>query len=244
MRHLATPKLRKHFLLSFSFIAFFGIFSHWTIAQQMTFNMNGIEFVAGNGTIENGYINVQNQTQDTLSIEWRVIENTTSNDWFLQFCDFEECATNEFIPLPTSRAGSIPPGYNDQWYLGVDLGGQAWSHAVWEIEVEVFNSGIKDTLKWIVAEPNSIQEAAQEAATEISVFPNPGTGFFRLTSNHFGNEAVSYEILNLSGQTVKVGVVRSNEEAVNAEMLTPGVYFIRAANVSGSGYSVTKWIKK
>lgn len=225
------------------FVLFIGIISgvNPLFSQMLTTDKEEVEFFAGDGSIINGYIAIENETNDTLSIEWRVLESTVNNDWFIQFCDFEECATNEFGPLPSSRAGEIPPGYSDQWYLGVDLTGNTWSQALWQIEIEYFDSGLRDTLTWIVAKPSNVGDM-DSYENNLSLYPNPASNLINIKNPD--NRSLNYRILDVAGKELRTGIVTSDREPVNIDVLPSGMYFISVTDAQTGNKQLMKFIKQ
>lgn len=219
----------------------FSAFPLYTNAQKLTFEKYEVLFEAGDGDFINGYIDVENLTGDTLAIEWRVIENTTNNDWLIQFCDFIECTTNEFGPLPTSRGGDIPPGYSDQWYLGVDVRGLPGSQAVWQIEVEYFNSGLKDTVIWNIDKPSNVA-SIDAYVKDISLYPNPASNLIQVSNTE--NRMLHYRILDVSGKELSSGRVSRDQEPLNIEALSSGLYFFNITDEQTGSQQLLKFIKR
>jgi hypothetical protein len=70
---------------------------------------------------------------------------------------------------------------------------------------------------------------------EYLIFPNPSTDFITVKSL---NPVIAYEIINLSGKTIKTGISDGEIEIKN---LDNGIYFIRIN--SEHNYQVLKFIK-
>jgi hypothetical protein len=65
----------------------------------------------------------------------------------------------------------------------------------------------------------------------ISIYPNPSNGNFTVVSS----EDVNIEILEMSGKLLKEVSVKSNQEqAINLDNVTAGVYLIRVFNQNSS----------
>lgn len=70
---------------------------------------------------------------------------------------------------------------------------------------------------------NSISENISEE--NISVYPNPGKGIVNLECR-IQNENTTFQILDISGNAVKTGILKSKKERIDIMDLSKGVYFI------------------
>lgn len=178
----------------------------------------------GNNDYINAYIPIQNQSGNPLDIEWNVIENTLNPDWMLQFCDFEFCYTNDFEPLKTNSSGTLVDDYDDDWYLGVALAGNPADSAMWVVEITNLTDGVKDTMVWVVTDrdPVSVNQKTKHSIN-ISLYPNPASNLIQVSNPE--NRSLQYRVLDVSGKELTSGRVSRDQEPVNVEALSSGLYF-------------------
>jgi uncharacterized repeat protein (TIGR01451 family) len=91
-----------------------------------------------------------------------------------------------------------------------------------------------------VQNPTAI-EPTQQDRLALSVFPNPTTGSFTLSTSLNAKGPVSIELLNLTGQRVYQAAYQaaagSFQCLVDAKDLSNGLYFVQIRSASGSGQS-------
>jgi hypothetical protein len=81
--------------------------------------------------------------------------------------------------------------------------------------------------------PDEDPVAADEAVSELKVFPNPSDGRFQLTFEYTGNIKISAKVYDITGKLVKdisedlVTIERSVNAQVDLESPRSGIYFIR-----------------
>ncbi|MBK8348693.1 MAG: T9SS type A sorting domain-containing protein [Saprospiraceae bacterium] len=74
--------------------------------------------------------------------------------------------------------------------------------------------------------------------SEASVHPNPATDMIRISAD----QAVSYSIINMSGQTVKQGAMQ-NDNIIDISHLSSGTYIVDIL-VHNNKHIIQKLIKK
>ena len=88
--------------------------------------------------------------------------------------------------------------------------------------------GINDSVNTSILNNEILKE-------EYLIFPNPSTDFITVKSL---NPVIAYEIINLSGKTIKTGI---SDVEIEIKNLDNGIYFIRIN--SENNYQVLKFIK-
>jgi hypothetical protein len=88
---------------------------------------------------------------------------------------------------------------------------------------------------------NTIKIADENAATEVVVYPNPTTEKISITNSNLNFAAVSYKVINLTGDIVKVGTASVNE--INVSELAAGMYMLSVIDEANEAVTV-KFIKK
>ena len=76
--------------------------------------------------------------------------------------------------------------------------------------------------------------------SKATIYPNPATGSsFTLRADLPANRSNTYLLTDMSGRTVKGGMITSTQQQVNIYQLAPGNYTIKLSNGE-----VVKWIKE
>ncbi len=218
--------------------------------SQLTFDKKSDTCTLENGVEHKAEITIYNNSTTDYGITWRTISSTlldndgSGNHWSMQYCECNNCYTNEFNPLPTSGACADPmlAGTSQKWYLTVDPDGQALTDGEMLIEVTNTVTKTKDTLTYVVLSPNSISEVTNFG--KISAFPNPANEELNIKyalSNVSNPEITIYNILGQSLQSVSVTQLNGTT-TVNTGNLKDGMYFyVLKANgqrISSSRFNV------
>lgn len=88
---------------------------------------------------------------------------------------------------------------------------------------------------------NTIKIADENAANEVVVYPNPSTDKISIANSNLNFTAVSYKVMNLTGDVVKVGTASMNE--INVSDLAAGMYMLSVVDDANEAVTV-KFIKK
>jgi hypothetical protein len=72
-------------------------------------------------------------------------------------------------------------------------------------------------------------ERITQKRENITLFPNPASSHINILSN---STPLEYELLNIKGQLVKSGTLKSNNAQLNVSSLNNGVYFLKVGNQS------------
>lgn len=79
----------------------------------------------------------------------------------------------------------------------------------------------------------------QNAASLISVYPNPANEFVTVSMNIPTINAATYQFFDLAGRLVKSGQISGNNSKINISDITDGIYF---CTISGKDFITTKKI--
>jgi hypothetical protein len=88
---------------------------------------------------------------------------------------------------------------------------------------------------------NTIKIADENAANEVVVYPNPTNDKISIANANLNFAAVSYKVMNLTGDVVKVGTSNINE--INVSDLAAGMYMLSVIDEANEAVTV-KFIKK
>ena len=88
---------------------------------------------------------------------------------------------------------------------------------------------------------NTIKIADENASNEVVVYPNPSTDKISIANSNLNFAAVSYKVMNLTGDVVKVGTSNINE--INVSDLAAGMYMLSVIDEANEAVTV-KFIKK
>jgi hypothetical protein len=81
----------------------------------------------------------------------------------------------------------------------------------------------------------SITTGIKEVAKENNLFyPNPASDFIILSTNHPDNEDLTLNIYNVSGLLINAGTLRNNQQKINIEELSNGIYMVEIKSKEGS----------
>ena len=197
----------------------------------------------GEGNYVNAYIPIENTSGGELDIEWQTLENTLNPDWNLQFCDFEFCYTNDFQPLKSNSSGTLTDDYDDDWYLGVDLNGNAADSAMWVVEITTVSSGSKDTMVWVVTDKQPVStDDLQGGYTQVSLFPNPASNQINIKNPDARH--LNFRILDVAGKELKNGRVTRDHEPITIDALPAGMYFVAVTDENSDNRQLLKFIKQ
>ena len=88
---------------------------------------------------------------------------------------------------------------------------------------------------------NTIKIADENSSVDIVVYPNPSTDKISIANSNLNFAAVSYKVMNLTGDVVKVGTASVNE--INVSDLAAGMYMLSVIDEANEAVTV-KFIKK
>lgn len=228
----------KYFITVLLFIPFYSF-----QAQTLQIGSDTAFLDPGDGEYVNAYIPIKNVSGGEVDIEWQTLENTLNPDWNLQFCDFEFCYTNDFEPLKSNSSGTLTDDYDDDWYLGVDLNGNAADSAIWVVEITTVSSGTKDTMVWVVTDKQPVSTGDLQAGyTQVSLFPNPAANQINFKNSNARD--LNYRILDVAGKELQNGRVTRDNEPITVHALPAGMYFIAVTDEDSDDRQLLKFIKQ
>ncbi|MGB0390079.1 MAG: T9SS type A sorting domain-containing protein [Salibacteraceae bacterium] len=213
--------MKKLLLLSAVFIMSLGA------TAQLSFDQDTASLTMEANVSHKAEILVSNTGNHKVKIRWSLISSTLNDDWGLQFCECNNCYTNDFGPLPTSGAcaDSMDIGESLKWYLTVNPYNEPMEKGEWIIKVTNVTDNISDTLYYYAKNPLSVNNISANA--NVTSFPNPANDElvinYELTNvskpqltiySIVGEEIATYQLNNIGG------VLR-----LNTQELKNGMYF-------------------
>ncbi len=223
----------KNLLLLLSFIT---VFSAAVVAQNYTVTPNP---ASGSADLDNpatlpddvvAEAHITNNTSDSLFLRWERIINDKPDSWETAVCDVNLC----YFPTVSTKEFILPPNFADgqmlvHAYPGKEPGGIDENGAVpGTAHVKIKITNLNDAADSLITEYNitvtgspitSISEVELKA---LKIFPNPASGYFRLTETQEIKALVVYNIL---GRKVRTFDVTSNQ-SYNISDLPNGVYLV------------------
>jgi hypothetical protein len=119
------------------------------------------------------------------------------------------------------------PYFNFEGYAG-DEGDGACDQTVSEsLELELYQY-VDDELNLELVEC-SVSATRNQKAFGFKIYPNPSQDFVQLEG--FETQSAKYGIIDLSGRSIQVGILRENR--IDVSSLLSGIYFLRLELVSG-----------
>lgn len=178
---------------------------------------------------------IRENSVDTLYLEFELITNTLSDDWYQGYCDNHGC----WGSLPES--GYMSPCYEDinsYIKLSIDPNDIEGSGTVeyFVYEVGHYEDGLLMTFNIETPGFVGIDEAPQNT---LNIYPNPAQDIIQLQS---GSDLVQVSIYSLTGQLIEVFNHLSNKEQLQISHLKDGIYLIKTQDQKGNIY--TQKLKK
>ncbi len=84
----------------------------------------------------------------------------------------------------------------------------------------------------------------ENAAAEISVYPNPVVNYFTLQVGSQKFETISYQLMDVQGRIIEEEKLEENNTTINMEGLSQSTYFLKVVNDKNKSIKVFKIIKK
>lgn len=168
------------------------------------------------------------------------------------YVDLLETVTSDYM------TGGVTDIYEYNWYLqpveaGTIEGNGLYSTVTWNPDylglANITVAGVNDCGEGEVSQAFEVTVdntvgMGENSVSNVSIYPNPGTGRYQLTLNTENQGQISIKVINLLGKVVFESNNHSNgllQENLNLEYLSDGVYFLK---VEGNGISVLKKIVK
>ena len=108
--------------------------------------------------------------------------------------------------------------------------------------INLFDSSVESqNLHWLITPIDTdviLSTKEEESLSSISIFPNPAIDQITINGANGGN----YELFDNSGQLYQSNTIKSENEVINVNQLSQGIYFIRV--VDGENTTIEKVIIK
>lgn len=230
-----------------SLLLLLGLSSLGATAQSFSLQMGDTVYVNPCYTYTS-HNNIVNNTASTVTLEWKVIENTYPADWFatLGICDNMTCLYNsdiavgvnhETMPYPVTPVG-------DFHILG-DLASTS-TYGPYVVRVRFNNKAIPtDTAlaTFIVTKcgaPTIVPTTATPNLGNVSVYPNPATSTLNVTADAAA-DIKELAIYTVTGRHIATYAAAGTTTSINVENLPSGMYFIKLLNAQGNLVTTRKF---
>jgi hypothetical protein len=70
-------------------------------------------------------------------------------------------------------------------------------------------------------------EEAKDIILEISVYPNPATGYVKLKVGNYDSDNLSYRLYNIDGKPLQGNKIEGNETLIQLKNLVSGTYLLK-----------------
>lgn len=176
------------------------------------------------------YIWVHNLTPDTLNLQWQRLNESIPAEWDdCTVCDEWTChlpttMTYPFYILPND-SGPVVAHFKHKQIIG---------EGTMEINIydpaDSLNENITAVYYTIVTEVSGINE---NEVQQVRLYPNPGTGFFRLESTKVLSNRIA--IHNILGQGIESIDIPNGAKQIDLSLghLNPGLYFVHFNTIAG-----------
>ncbi|KAB1063386.1 T9SS type A sorting domain-containing protein [Salibacter halophilus] len=211
------------------------VFVNISVAQ-LTFSSKKVSLQMEPGEDNKATIEIFNNTNYDIDLEWELVSNDLNENWSIQFCECNTCYTNDFAPIDQVTQGgmSCPTmssgGPNAAWYLIVDPGSEPQTYAEWKIVVENITDRLYDTLTFAAEPTNSINTVSRTG--EISVYPNPASDIVNVKLLNSKYESLDFTLMNVVGKQVLSGRLNTGQSEIPTSDLNSGIYFL---NIKSNG---------
>ncbi len=202
-------------------VLIFLVFSVTSLgAQSMSFSPNVDLY--GTAILENYsvyQIDVLNETEDSLQLSWKFVENTTPEEWTITLCDNMNCYG--YIPL----SGIMNPILEDPAFIKLDINPHS-TPGEGIVTFEIFETEDQSVIHEIRFHISTTPVSNENYADiKVEIFPNPASDF--VVVEHSQLEKYNISITNANGQPVYLSELPPNEKR---EILTNdfanGIYYL------------------
>lgn len=195
------------------------------IAQQsFTFAPDSLLEVEANPQIYNIYqIDILNETEDSLTLSWRRLQNDYPEGWEVSFCDNNVCYG--LIPI---NGDMIPFSPEETAFLKLDI----HPHEIAGTGIFrflVFPTGEEDNyqLASFIVNSGVTSNTVEAQLLKLNIFPNPATDYLQI--NNGNASPINLAITDASGAIVISQVLPAkNEQQINLLHLPAGPYYLHA----------------
>ena len=209
-------------------VFFLALFCGQSGYAQLTIDNDQEVFIDMEDGVEHfGYFHVSNNSGTTIDWEWKTLNNTLNNDWKIQFCECSSCYTNEFGSLPNSKTCfGIGDGSSQEWKLGLDKNGKAFSEEKFEVEIWDKTNNVRDTLTFKTRLFNSVHNISD--SERIAIYPNPAKNSINIDASELQTVSdVEVDIYDLTGRVVLRKSLTKSLESIGVDHLPNGVYVLQ-----------------
>ncbi|MDZ4839674.1 MAG: T9SS type A sorting domain-containing protein [Bacteroidota bacterium] len=174
-------------------------------------------------------VSIKNNTDKTIKMSYIILENTvtTVSGWNVQFCDLTDCHSSAF---PSTRTENLNTGKTGIYSVGVTPNTTKGSG---KMRIVVFEEGFvneADTFSYTFSTSTSI--SSQNAiANLIKLFPSPTLDILNVDVS--ANQVYNYNVVNINGQSVKIGSIQANTSKIDVGNLPSGIYFLQLVDRQG-----------
>lgn len=203
------------------------------VIAQLSYSSDTATVTMEPGVAHKAIITISNNSGHDINIRWSLISSTlkdydpNANFWYLQFCECNNCYSNDFSTLPAQGVCNSPMsnGVSQDWYLTVDPKNGPLESGEWIIEVQNVTDGMVDTLVYLVMAPNSINDL--DISAQVSSYPNPADEELIVNYSLQKFDKPVLNIYNIVGSLVMSVPVTSIQGTmmVNLRPLQNGIYF-------------------
>lgn len=220
--------MKNLFTLLFVFLSTFSF-------SQLTWEMDSIDVGIYENMASESIIKMTNSTGVAIQgLGWTTLDNTLDNNWKLQFCDCENCFTNDFGPLPTNATmgADLQDSGSCLWSLKINPNAEPIVNAVYQVQVNDPTNMHSDTILFKVYHNTALGINVIEQADNksISLFPNPVTTQNLSVVIPSSINISELLITDILGNEIKRVVNPTN--SIDVSFLENGYYFVNALNSS------------
>ena len=200
-----------------------------TLTSTVTLNSNYTSFVVGaNNTLPISLMTFTGvKKASSVELSWKTASEINAKEFQVERMD----NGGNFVQIGTvSAVGNSNKVIN---YSFVDFAASKQSIRYYRLKMVDFDGRYKYS--------NTIKIADENAANEVVVYPNPSSDKVSIANSNLNFAAVSFKVMNLTGDVVKVGTASMNE--INVSDLAAGMYMLSVIDEANEAVTV-KFIKK
>ncbi len=241
--------MKKFYLFALAFLIFGGV----AMAQTFTVDTEVADaspYVEGTLNPNNGWYNakikVTNTSNKAISINWQVLDETISEDWTYQICDFNLCwPIGQTEGAESELAIGAEGEFKVQFNSSLLPGNGSVTLQIWDVAQSadtsydvVFSGDLTEE------EINNVQTDIEDIdpAQNILVYPNPAISDLNVEiTDNIG--AGNIEIYDAVGKQVASKLVESTINTLDLSNLNEGLYFVRIIS-EDEDWVITKTFSK
>lgn len=206
--------------------------------SQIAIDPQAIEFVGEGQDNITQYVNISNNTGETLNLYWEFVPaDGYPAEWVTQVCDINLCYAPDKLISSSASPNTIASGET------VEFSFKVWNNSgtVNGTSYGILNLYDDSGFTNLVASSSAPVTSTNDLdLTDLVIYPNPTTDFFQLKNDA---SIASISIFNIVGRNVS-SLNHTSGMIHDVTALRPGMYLVRLENKAGEVVKSMRLSKK